>query len=142
MKTRAESERFWEKVEKTDTCWLWTGGTSSGYGRILRSGQRSMVYAHRWSYEFHVGPIPDGLVIDHLCRVRHCVNPDHLEPVTWRENIDRGLTSATKDACINGHEFTPENTHHTPASARKRTCRTCAREHSRSYRQRRAGVAQ
>lgn len=74
-------------------CWLWTGATSpQGYGRFnagLREDARN-VLAHRWSYEHHVGPIPDGLDLDHLCRVRHCVNPEHLEPVTRQENVQRG----------------------------------------------------
>lgn len=70
-------------------CWIWTGSTiRSGYGRLMYRGEQ--VLAHRRYYEHHVGPIPEGLTIDHLCRVRACVNPDHLEPVTNAENVRRG----------------------------------------------------
>jgi hypothetical protein len=90
FRTRTLYERFVEKVEKTDTCWNWTGSTDRGYGKIgLRRGVAPL-YAHRVSYEFHVGPIPAGLQLDHLCRNRSCVNPAHLEPVTQRENLARG----------------------------------------------------
>ena len=80
------SARFWAKVDKTETCWLWTGGQSAGYGRFGFKG-RPNLGAHRFAYELLVGPIPPGLDLDHLCRVRNCVNPDHLEPVTRRENL-------------------------------------------------------
>lgn len=84
--TRAE--RFWSKVEKTDGCWLWTSTTNeNGYGRF--SIKRRFVSAHRLAYEMTVGPIPDGLTIDHLCRVRSCVRPEHLEAVTLQENCLR-----------------------------------------------------
>src|SRR3954468_18429534 len=80
------AERFWAKVEKTAECWNWTGYTlSSGYGRFRgrRAGNdtASKVLAHRFSYELLIGPIPPGLVLDHLCRNTSCVNPAHLEPV-------------------------------------------------------------
>ena len=121
-------KRFWEKVEETDTCWLWTGTIlQGGYGQC-RPGPGLKKYAHRVSYEWIVGPIPDGLELDHLCRVRRCVNPAHLEPVTHRENMRRGKgfgsANARKTHCIRGHEFTPENTlpNHGPHA---RKCRTC-----------------
>lgn len=101
---RPESERFWEKVEKTATCWLWTGAISgrTGYGSFCLSpafvGDRRLIGAHRWAYENTVGPVPKGLVLDHLCCVRRCVNPDHLEPVTYRENFLRGVQSSTRGA--------------------------------------------
>src|SRR6266496_2265386 len=88
--------RFWAKVDRSGgsrACWLWTGKTGrDGYGRIGLGGRGALVRvrAHRFAYELLIGPIPDGLQIDHLCRVRHCVNPAHLEPVTQRENILRG----------------------------------------------------
>lgn len=86
----AAADRFWEKVNKTGTCWIWTGAiTSRGYG-ALRGDDGQLLLTHRFSYELHVGPIPDGLVIDHLCRNRACCNPTHLEPVTQWENITRG----------------------------------------------------
>ncbi len=81
--------RFWMKVNFTDTCWLWNAHLDrEGYGGFSVGGMS--VPAHRWAYEFCVGPIPDGLTIDHLCRVHNCQNPDHLEPVTRRENVRRG----------------------------------------------------
>lgn len=101
-------------------CWLWTGATTVGYGRFRGSG------VHRMAYEELVGPIPDGLVMDHLCRVRHCVNPAHLEPVTLAENVRRGLSGryqASKTHCPQGHEYSPENTYVTKVGQRK--CRTC-----------------
>ena len=100
-------------------CWTWTGLTQpNGYG-VFYVAKRPL-RAHRVSYELHVGPIPPGLQIDHLCRVRNCVNPDHLEPVTARENSRRAM----RTRCVNGHEFTAENTY---MHAGKRHCRTCRR---------------
>ncbi len=85
-------ERFWRKVVKTDGCWIWLGFLSdTGYATIKSGGRHgSMLRAHRLSYEIHVGPIPDGLQIDHLCANRYCTNPKHLEPVSSLENIRRG----------------------------------------------------
>jgi hypothetical protein len=84
--------RFWDKVQdrpKGEGCWLWEGAINSqGYGNFW-DGVR-FVKAHRFAYECLIGEIPEGLTIDHLCRVRHCVNPSHLEPVTMRENFLRG----------------------------------------------------
>lgn len=93
------SERLWEKVEIVGTCWLWTARPSkNGYGGISLGGQRApRVYAHRLAYELLVGPIPPGLVLDHLCFNKLCVNPDHLEPVTAAENTRRW--SRTKEEC-------------------------------------------
>lgn len=83
---RPATERFWEKVNKTKTCWLWIAcKNKAGYGSF-NGGE----YAHRFSYEELVGEIPKGLQIDHLCRVRHCVNPKHLEAVTNQVNGQRG----------------------------------------------------
>lgn len=109
--------RFFAKVKFTDTCWLWTGSTNmKGYGCFL--GRQS----HRWAYEFCVGPIPDGLEIDHLCRTRNCQNPDHMEAVTHTVNIQRGAACITH--CIHGHEYTAENTYHNPRDG-GRVCRIC-----------------
>ena len=79
------AERFWRFVDKTETCWLWTGGKSAGYGRMRTVG-RKMESAHRVSYAMHAGPIPVGLVIDHICRRTLCVNPQHLRAVTNKQN--------------------------------------------------------
>jgi hypothetical protein len=121
-------ERFWKKVEKTETCWLWTGGkTMSGYGVFYDDGRQRMAY--RYAYERFVGPIPDGLEIDHVCRVRACVNPAHLDVVTHRENMLRGNTTvaanAAKTHCLRGHPFDLLNTRLTPSG--KRRCRICDR---------------
>lgn len=128
------NERFWAKVDKTDTCWLWTASTTFGYGRF-REGSR-LYRAHRWSYEALVGPIPEGLVIDHLCRVRACVNPDHMEPVTLCENTMRGESFSAKHArateCPQGHPYDETNTY--VDSRGRRGCNECRRERSREQR--------
>lgn len=129
-------ERFWAKVQKTEGCWLWTAGTTSrkphlAYGTFW-DGTR-LVVAHRWAYEHFVGPIPEGLTIDHLCRTPRCVNPDHLEPVTMRENILRGTGPSAKQAamthCKNGHPLTEDNIYRWGPN--KRRCRTCHRAASK-----------
>jgi hypothetical protein len=115
-------KRFWDKVQITDDCWLWQGSRNDkGYGHIRVD--RRLHGAHRVAYELVVGPIPDGLVIDHLCRVRNCVRPDHLETVTNAENLRRGLSGILKVECVNGHAYTPENTYRYPDG--RRACRTC-----------------
>ena len=80
-------ERFWANVDRSESCWLWTGSLSRGYGQVMMHGR--MVRAHRYAYELLVGSIPTGLTIDHLCHVKNCVNPAHLEPVTQSENMRR-----------------------------------------------------
>jgi len=102
---RPEEERFWPKVDKTDDCWLWTAAIQNGYGVFMLSS-RKQIKAHRWSYQQMVGPIPDGLTLDHLCRVRHCVNPAHLEPVTMGENNRRSTGFRPhKTECPQGHSY-------------------------------------
>lgn len=151
VRPRTVEERFWSRVDKLSSpngCWLWTGSRiTSGYGRITftEDGRERLVVAHRWSYEALVGPIPDGLVLDHLCRVRHCVNPAHLEPVTQFENVMRGFgvgaLASRQTHCVHGHEFTPENTHIRKDNG-QRVCRACTAEASRRHRARaRAAVA-
>ena len=133
--------RFWPKVEKTDGCWLWTGARDKlGYGWIRRT-RGGNAPAYRVAWELEVGPIPEGLVIDHLCRNPSCVNPAHLEPVTQRENMLRGATVAARNAaktrCLRGHPLSGENLYRRPDGGRE--CRTCraaavARFHERRRR--------
>lgn len=134
MGSRAIESRFWAKVEKTDTCWLWTAYVRrDGYGTFGVSGQKLM--AHRVSYECLTGSIPSGLQLDHLCRVRHCVNPAHLEPVTLQINISRGLAGAhqrIKTHCPQGHQYNEENTYHYADGSRH--CRTCQRAYTQRAR--------
>jgi HNH endonuclease len=131
------AERFWEKVQKTETCWLWQAGRSgNGYG-VFYQGRRPF-QAHRYAYETLIGPIPDGLPLDHLCRVRHCVRPEHLEPVTPRTNTLRSsiapaAINAQKTHCKRGHEFTEGNTRVSQRDG-ERVCRECKRIQSRRSR--------
>lgn len=130
-------ERFWSRVNKTDTCWLWTGTgsrTGLGYGRFQPElGNPRLVGSHRWAYEQLVGPIPPGLHLDHLCRTPSCVNPAHLEPVTNRENQLRGVgfpaRNAAKTHCPQGHPYAGPNLY--IAANGGRICRTCLRERAR-----------
>jgi hypothetical protein len=122
----ATAARFWAKIQKTDTCWLWTGTKTRGYGRFWLDNQKTS--AHRFAYELLVGPIPEGLTIDHLCRVRHCVRPDHLEPVSNRTNTLRGegrsAVNARKTHCPKGHEYDASNAANWGG---RRYCRICNR---------------
>jgi hypothetical protein len=129
-------ERFWTKVRKTDTCWVWTAGKNQdGYGRFQVG--RKPTSAHRVAYELSVGPIPDGLQLDHLCRVRDCVNPAHLEPVTQQENIRRGksltVAHAAATHCPQGHEYNAQNIKWYQG---RRYCRPCNAADSRRRRAR------
>ncbi len=123
--------RFWAKVEFTDTCWLWKTFRWHGYGQFWEGKN---IPAHRYAYEFCVGPVPEGLQLDHLCRVRYCVNPDHLEAVTSRVNLLRGEGTSAKHArqthCIHGHEFNEENTYICSNGARQ--CKPCGRAFRRA----------
>lgn len=129
-------ERFWSKVNKDGPlgCWVWTASLSAdGYGQfiVMRGTRGFPVRAHRVAWELLRGPIPDGLVLDHRCRNRACVNPDHLEPVTNEENIERGVwqpvINSRKTHCLRGHEFTEENTYRPPKRPHTRQCRKCMR---------------
>ena len=142
-RTTPYEARFWAKVEKngpTD-CWLWIASKSrDGYGMFEMRG------AHRVAYEMLVGPIPDGLQVDHLCRTRDCVNPSHMELVTSRENTRRGHGPTARHAaqthCVNGHEFTAENTHiRIRDGIRCRVCRACKRAEGMRTRERRRAEA-
>lgn len=123
--------RFWNKVELSpDGCWLWMGGKMpAGYGSF--SVRDKTVLAHRWIWQLFYGPVDEGLQIDHLCRVRHCVNPSHLETVTPRENQWRSPISISarfgrQTLCKNGHPFT----HH---DGNQRYCRICTQANVRRY---------
>lgn len=133
------SELFWSKVDKSGgapdhrpelgPCWLWTAFLDrDGYG-LFSNRQAGTNRAYRWAYEAAVGPIPDGLVLDHLCRVRACIRPDHLEPVTDKVNAERGQ-KAQQAACIRGHEFTEKNTYIKPNGTR--CCRACRNERTKT----------
>lgn len=150
--------RFWPKVNQDGAvpahrpdlgcCWLWTAGTDGyGYGAFNwrpDNGATFRIEAHRWSYQDACGPIPDGLELDHLCRVPQCVNPAHLEPVTHRENILRGEAPSAKWArrthCSSGHELAGGNIR--TEQNRGRRCRTCAhRNEAARWARRKAAIA-
>lgn len=140
-KPRPVDERLFEKVDKQGPggCWLWMGATNEGgYGNISTGGraQRRAVLVHRLSFELHVGPIPTGLHLDHLCRRRNCVNPAHLEPVTCRENLARGehpsMVTRRTGKCRQGHDYVPIARGANPPSG----CRACAAAFQRNRRAR------
>lgn len=145
--TDAVAARFWPKVDKRGPgeCWVWNACRDRhGYGMFGVGGRAGgNARAHRVSYELSVGPIPDGLVIDHLCRNRACVNPQHLEPVTMRTNILRGeAASALRESkaaithCPAGHPYSPENTIYRKGTGWRR-CRECSRAEARERMRRR-----
>lgn len=117
-------------------CWIWQGTLDDhGYGRIWHQGRWCLV--HRLSYELRVGPIPEGLEIDHLCRIPACSNPGHLEPVTHAVNMSRSISRTAGIAeCLYGHPFDDANTYHYRG---KRECRACRREATARYERRRKG---
>lgn len=128
-------ERFWRSVDQTPgACWAWRGGiVKGGYGRFVA---RSAAWkpdghrAHRVAWELLRGPVPAGLQLDHVCRNRLCVNPDHLEIVTNKVNVLRGVSPAAINArrthCRNGHAFSVANTR-IGRGGGKRICRACSR---------------
>jgi HNH endonuclease len=138
--------RFWEKVDQQGPvpvhrpdlgpCWIWLGAPNEGgYGTFWHEDKKR--FAHRFSYELFIAPIPDELVIDHLCRNRICVNPDHLEPVTDRVNVLRGIGPAARNVvaveCHLGHPYDEINTYWYPDGSRG--CRECRRQHVKAWRE-------
>ena len=133
------------EVQGKDECWIWTGPRykNTGYGRMRILG--GMVYAHRFAYELYIGPVPEGLVLDHyICDTRACANPEHLKPVTSRENILRGIgltaVNARKTHCLRGHLLEGDNVY---LNSGRRHCRECARTRARKNQaaaRRRAGI--
>ena len=139
-------ERFWSKVDRNGPipahhqnlgpCWLWKAGkVRDGYGNF-RIGEKQ-VLAHRWTFERVNGSVPAGMELDHLCRVRHCCNPSHLEIVTRAVNQARGM-KAQQTHCKNGHPYDEENTYRKPSG--RRDCRACVRERVSQYRARKAAA--
>lgn len=129
--------RFMFKIQKTNNCWLWLGcTTSTRYGRFNYNGK--IINAHRFSYELFKESIPNGLHIDHLCRNPQCVNPEHLEAVTNKENILRGISivaqNARKTHCKKGHELTDDNLLPFPLKRGARICKQCNHDYMRVYR--------
>lgn len=127
------TDRFLAKIDDAEGgCWQWNAHRqTNGYAQFKISGRVRL--AHRVAYETLRGPIPDGAVIDHLCRNRSCVNPAHLEPVTQQTNVLRGVGIAARRArqthCVHGHPFTASNTYVAPGGNRR--CRTCRRAQNR-----------
>lgn len=143
-------QRFWDKIlpEPNSGCWLWNAASNwTGYG-VFRVETNRSVMAHRFSYENLVGPIPDGLELDHLCRVRCCCNPKHLEPVTRSENTRRGIAAnnglrahhnrrSAAPTCVHGHTFTGKNVGFRKDGRRR--CRECDRIRAEEIRRSRPG---
>lgn len=131
MLNEKELERFLDKVsmEPNSGCWLWTGTLQrQGYGRFYKVNKQPAILAHRVAFEHFVGPIPTGLELDHLCRVKGCVNPKHLEAVTHAENMRRwgiGDLQKKKTHCPHGHPYEGDNL---VRKGNRRVCRTCKNE--------------
>lgn len=137
-KRKSLSKRFSEKVAKTNQCWNWNGFIGrNGYGTIQIN--KKPVLVHRLSYELYIGKIKRGLQIDHLCRNRRCVNPKHLEPVTAKINVLRGIGLAAinsrKSECKRGHKFNSKNTR---LYNGQRICRICSYQKVKRWRKEKA----
>lgn len=147
-----EQERFWMYVNKQGKphpifptpCWEWTGSLIKGGYALFRlsstnPSQQEKILAHRYSFELTYYPIPEGMEIDHMCKTRHCVNPDHLDLVTRQENIDR----SQKSECLRGHPYSPENTKiKRSGKGYKRVCQLCQKIWSQTDIQRRRNARQ
>ncbi len=132
------------RIQKTKDCWFWIGSlTQQGYGRMWVKSRNSTNYAHRIVYELLVGPIPEGLTIDHLCRNKLCVNPEHMEAVSSRVNALRGYgppaINARKRRCHKGHLFNDKNVM-LVRGGRKRQCKICWSEYYKKWRKNRKPV--
>jgi hypothetical protein len=139
-------ERFEARIDRDEStgCWVWKGTLNrTGYG--LLSVDAKYVLVHRWGYEQFVKPIPDGMTLDHLCRNRACVNPAHLDVVTNRTNVLRGMSPSAvihrQGVCKHGHEMTSDNVYVPPKNPRHRQCRTCRKRISREAYARKVGAA-
>jgi hypothetical protein len=132
-------QRFWAKVDRCDLgCWNWTGALSREHGQIQRNGKRT--YAHRITYEWFKGTIPPKFHVDHLCRNPRCVNPNHLEAVSCKENTHRGnnfvASNAKKQLCKRGHEFSRTRIRKRVNSVWvERVCQKCITEHAKRKKQ-------
>lgn len=123
--------------EPNSGCWLWTGALSEGYGHTKVTNNGKQLSAHTTVYRLLRGPICEGFEPDHLCRVRCCVNPDHIEPVTKKENTMRGVgvgaVNAKRTECKNGHPFDESNTRF---YKNRRYCRACSNKAKRAWQKR------
>lgn len=131
-RNQTEADRFWAKVDKSGTCWIWTGNTNAdGYGKFWHDGESG--YAHRWSYEKHYRPLRAGETVDHLCRQTSCVNPDHLDAVSVMENSRRALFGTAvrgqkTTTCLRGHPKEPWNVY---IHGNHYHCKECRRTEAR-----------
>lgn len=146
-------QRIYNKTDRSGECWIWQATVNrNGYAMMFIEGKMRSV--HRWSYEHFIGPIPEGLQLDHLCHTndpscsagdaclhRRCVNPHHLQPVTCQENTLRGKSFAAEQArrthCPQGHPYTPDNLYDVPSSAGVRRCLACRKAYIDIARERR-----